>query len=103
MQWSPLTDNLRTQARQYQYIDKEDRDFLFLVFSSKGWSRFFGVQYEEALIEQHEQRIIAAHEELSNLDFNDLSNVDANTCNACALRDVCKKRKFVPIIEPLPF
>ncbi len=102
LRWSPLSDNFLTQARHYQMLDKKKRNFLFTVFSEKGWSRFFGVIYDEERIRVHRERVLTVKKRIEEMEKNNFkSNPTSLQCNVCQLNDICTKRNFVPEIENL--
>ena len=102
LRWSPLSDNFLTQARHYQMMDTKRRNFLFTVFSEKGWVRFFGVIYDEERVNVHRERVMAVKSRVKEMEKNKFkSTPKALQCNVCPLNEICKKRNYVPEIENL--
>lgn len=99
--WSPLASNYKLQARQYQSLFDEYYQFIFLVFSAKGWARVFVVDNNKDEIDEHKNLATLKLKEFNNLDLEQ-PTTDSNICNICKLNNVCKKRNYTPKIEFLP-
>ncbi len=99
LQWSNLAAGYQTQAKQYQSLYDEPMAFVFAVFSSKMWTRFFEVPYDGESIIEHKNLCTYKLSEFNNLSFK--PSGDANKCAVCPLNNICEKVCYRPKLELL--